>query len=461
MQRFTCLSLFILLWTLPAVSQLTVNRLRTENLTDPLSLDSKSPRFSWQLQAPGRNELQTAYEVRVISRPGARDPLWTSGKVSSSASVQVAYKGPELQSGRRYFWQVRVWDNKGRTSPWSEEAWWQMGLLHPEDWKARWIRPASGSAGNPLLRTTFTVKRSIASAVVYITAHGLYEADVNGHRIGDAYLTPGWTSYKKRLQYQAYDVSSLIRPGQNAIGALLGNGWYRGTIGFDTQHDVYGKDNSLLLQLIIRYRDGPTDTIATGPDWRASTGEVRSSEIYNGERIDHRLTRKGWTEPGYDATGWTPVETEDFTLGNLIATANEPIRKHEVFHPVRLLTTPKGEQVIDFGQNLVGWVVVTISGRAGDSLCISHAEVLDKEGNFYTENLRSARAEDTFVLSGAANGPETFEPHFTFHGFRYIRISGWKGPIDTADFKAVALYSDMAKTGSFSCSNPLVNQLQH
>ncbi|HXD76448.1 MAG TPA: family 78 glycoside hydrolase catalytic domain, partial [Puia sp.] len=340
---------------------------------------------------------------------------------------------------------------------------------------------AAGEAANPLLRTTFTIGRSVASATVYITAHGLYEARLNGHRIGDAYLTPGWTSYRKRLQYQTYDVTSLIRSGRNAIGALLGNGWYRGTIGFDTQHDVYGKDISLLLQLIVRYRDGRTDTIATGPGWRSSTGEVRSSENYNGEKIDHRLTKNGWSEPGYDDTQWAPAQPEEFPLANLIASSSQPVRKHEIFHPLRLITTPKGERVIDFGQNLVGWVVVRIKGNRGDSIRISHAEVLDKEGNFYTENLRSARAEDTFILrgsgevpvgsgagvadgsgsSGASGTAELFEPHFTFHGFRYIRIDDWKGPVDTADFTAVALYSDMPKTGSFSCSNPLLNQLQH
>jgi alpha-L-rhamnosidase len=492
----------MLLSGLSAFCQPVLIHLQTENLSNPIGLDSRSPRLSWQLQSPDRNELQTAYEIRVSEHSDNKDPFWNSGKVTSGQSVQVAYTGPELQSAKRYYWQVRVWDNKGRVSAWSEKAQWQMGLLRPEDWKARWIQPAAESPdaspaspgtgphpdqpspaspgqprANPLLRTGFTVNRSIASAIVYITAHGLYEAQLNGHRIGDAYLTPGWTSYNKRLQYQAYDVTGLIRKGGNAIGVLLGNGWYRGTIGYDWQQDVYGKDLSLLLQLVIHYKDGRSDTIATGPGWRSATGEVRTSEIYNGERIDHRLEKAGWTLPDYNDTAWAPVQTAVFPLNNLIATGNEPVRKQEIFHPVRLLTTPKGEQVIDFGQNLVGWVIVKIKGRAGDSLCLTHAEVLDKSGNFYTDNLRKAKAEDVYILGGgngltspspSANGatpgsatPESFEPHFTFHGFRYVRIEGWKGPIDTADFTAVALYSDMPRTGSFECSNPLINQLQH
>jgi len=464
MQRHTCLAIALLVCSLPSFCQLTLRHLQTENLANPLCIDSKSPRFSWQLQSPDRNEMQTAYEIRVSSRPDGKDRVWTSGKVDSAASVHVEYSGPELQSGKRYFWQVRVWDNKGRVSPWSEHAWWQMGLLRPQDWKARWIRPAdtAGDAANPLLRTRFTVSRPIASATVYITAHGLYEATLNGQRVGDTYLTPGWTSYNKRLQYQAYEISGLLHNGPNAIGAMLGNGWYRGVIGFTNNRNVYGHDVSLLLQLVIRYKDGRSDTIATGPDWRSSTGEVRTAEIYNGERIDHRLAKSGWSLPEYDDSHWAIVQTEDFPLNNLLATINEPIRKHETFPALRLITTPKGEQVIDFGQNLVGWVVVRLKGHPADSILLSHAEVLDKAGNFYTDNLRAAKAEDTYIPGGQGNSDtEVFEPHFTFHGFRYVRVEGWKGPVDISDFTAVALYSDMPKTGSFTSSDPLINQLQH
>jgi len=466
MQRYTCLLTALLVSALPAFCQMTVSHLQTEDLTNPLSVDSKAPRFSWQIRSAERSELQTAYEILVSSHPDGKFPVWNSGKIASSASIQVDYSGPRLQSGKRYYWKVRVWDNQDHVS-WSELAWWQMGLLRPDDWKARWIQPRDTSRddGNPLLRTRFNVSRPIAAATVYITAHGLYEARLNGQRIGDACLTPGWTSYNKRLQYQAYDVTGLLHKGPNAIGAMLGNGWYRGTIGFDTQHNVYGRDNSLLLQLVILYRDGTSDTICTGPDWRSATGEVRSAEIYNGERIDHRLARTGWSLPGYDDTQWIPVQTEDFPLSNLIATANEPVRKHETFPALRLISTPKGEQVLDFGQNLVGWVIVRLKGHPADSLRLSHAEVLDKQGNFYTDNLRKAKAEDVYILGNGQNaadtGYEVFEPHFTFHGFRYVRIEGWRGPIDISDFTAVALYSDMPKTGSFTCSDPLVNQLQH
>ena len=470
--------LCLLLSGFSAISQPVLQYLQTENLSDPICVDAKVPRLSWQLQSAERGVLQTAYEIRVSGRSDGKDVVWASGKVASRQSVQVDYSGPGLQAGKRYYWQVRVWDNKSRLSAWSERAWWQMGLPEPANWVAQWIQPdlpasgsgagasgdqpgsAAGTSGaNPLLRTTFTARRSVASATIYITAHGLYEAQINGRRIGDAYLTPGWTSYNKRLQYQAYDVTDMIRQGRNAIGVMLGNGWYRGTIGYDWQHNVYGKDISLLLQLVIRYKDGHTDTVATGPGWRSSTGEVLYAEIYNGETIDHRKEKTGWALPGYDDAAWTTVKTETFPMDNLVATINEPVKKHEKFHPIKLLTTPNGDRVIDFGQNLVGWVVVKIKGNAGDSLRLSHAEVLDKEGNFYTENLRRAKAQDLFILKGGET--EVFEPHFTFHGFRYVRVEGWKGLLDPADFTAVALYSDMPKTGSFECSDALVNQLQH
>lgn len=461
MKKSTFVLPFLLLFCLPALAQLSVEKLQTENLPDPLAIDSRSPRLSWQLVSGERGILQTAYEIKVGDRPNGGGVVWNSGKVTSDQSLQVVYGGAELQSGRRYYWQVRVWDNKGRSSPWSQPAWWQMGLLSPGDWTAQWIEAGGGfdSTRSPLLRKSFTAGKGIASAIVYVTAHGLYEAQVNGRKIGDAYLTPGWTSYNKRLQYQAYDVTGLIRPGSNAIGAMLGSGWYRGYIGFDWQHNYYGRDLSLLLQLVITYKDGHTEKVLSGPDWRSAYGEVLRSEIYNGETIDHREEKQGWCQPAYDAGGWAGVKTGDYSKADLVATINEPVKKQEVFHAKKVLVTPKGEQVIDFGQNLTGWVIVRTKGRAGDSILLSHAEVLDKEGNFYTDNLRRAKAEDVFILKGGEE--ETFEPHFTFHGFRYIRIKGPGGTIDPGDFTAVALCSAMPETGNFECSNPLINQLQH
>ncbi|HEY4107795.1 family 78 glycoside hydrolase catalytic domain [Puia sp.] len=452
----------LLLAALSASSQVSVSHLLTENLPDPISVDSKLPRLSWQLSSPDRNELQTAYEIQVSDRPSGGGSVWNSGKVASDHSLFIDYGGPAPEAGKKYFWRVRVWDNKGRSSEWSKMASWQMGLLTPADWKAQWIQAAGKeepSQPSPLLRTAFTANNGIASATAYITAHGLYEAQLNGHRVGDAYLTPGWTSYQKRLQYQAYDVTGLIHPGKNAVGAMLGSGWYRGYIGFEQQHNFYGSDLSLLFQLVIRYKNGHTDTVVSDGRWKSSLGEVLHSELYDGEIVDHRKEQKDWSLPDFNDGSWGGVETAASPKDNLIATINQPVTKHETIRGSKLLTTPKGEKVIDFGQNLTGWVTVKIKGRTGDSIRLSHAEVLDKEGNFYTDNLRRAKAQDVFILKGGEE--EVFEPRFTFHGFRYIRVEGSTGPVDPADFTAVVLYSDMPKTGEFTCSNTLIDQLQH
>ena len=314
-------------------------------------------------------------------------------------------------------------------------------------------------AGKPVVSKEFSSGKKISSATVYITAHGLYEAQVNGQRIGDAYLTPGWTSYHTRLQYQTYDVTNLVKNGTNAIGVTLGNGWYRGIIGFSNSINVYGKDIALLLQLVIKYTDGSSQTVASDDTWKSSTGTIRYAEIYNGETDDAGLNKKGWAMSGYDDKSWSGVAADTFGYDNLLATYNEPVKKHEMFAAKRLFNTPKGEHVIDFGQNLVGWVVLKVRGKKGDTIRISHAEVLDKNGNFYTDNLREAKAQDIYILSG--DGEETFEPHFTWNGFQFIKIEGYPGELKPENFTAVTLYSDMPPTGTFSTNNALINQLQH
>ncbi|HWZ16039.1 MAG TPA: glycoside hydrolase family 78 protein [Mucilaginibacter sp.] len=442
-------------------AQVTVRHLLTENQVDPLSIDVLTPRFSWQLFAGDKRDvMQTAYEIRV--KKGGHD-AWKTGKVKSDRSVYVPYQGEALVSGQKYTWQVRVWDNSGKASDWSAPATWQMGLLTPADWKAEWITPGyvedSVYRPSPMFRKNFSLTKKIRSAVAYITAHGLYEAQINGHRVGDAYLTPGWTSYNKRLQYQAYDVTSLLQRGDNAVGAILGNGWYRGYIGFNPKPGFYGKDIALLFQLQVTYTDGTTDYIGSDGSWKSSTGPVRFAEIYYGATIDNRLQQKDWATINFDDKNWSGVKVQSFPKDILVATINEPVRKHEIFKPVKVFKTPKGEKVIDFGQNLVGWVQMKVSGKAGDKITISHAEVVDKAGNFYTDNLRTARSQDVYILKGG--GEEIFEPQFTWQGFRYIKVEGTPGDLKPENFTAVALYSDMVPAGTFSCSNTMINQLQH
>ncbi len=439
--------------------QLVVKNLLCENRSNPVGIGAAQPRFSWQLQTDKRNAKQTAYEVRVNT---GKEAVWKSGKVNSDQSVYVSYAGSNLKSGNSYQWQVRVWDNNGKASSWSEAAHFKMALLDKSDWKAKWIIPGyqeDSLRASPLFRKLFTVDKKVVSATAYISAHGLYEAQINGQRIGDAYLTPGWTSYKKRLQYQVYDVTQLLRNGKNAIGATLGSGWYRGLIGWTNGLNVYGKDIALLLQVDITYSDGTSESIISNENWKSSTGSIIYSEIYNGETVDARKEKKGWSMPEFDDSDWAAAKTADFSMDNLVATENELVKKHETFSPVKIITTPKGEKVIDFGQNLVGWVIMKVRGNSGDRVILSHAEVLDKKGNFYTDNLRAAKAQDNYILKGGEE--ETFEPHFTWQGFRYVRVEGYPGEMKPENFTAVALYSDMTPSGEFTSSNPIINQLQH
>jgi len=463
MRKIACLFISMQLLFISSFAQLTIQNLLVENSHNPIGLDITAPRFSWQLVSDKRNTAQTAYEIQVFTPEKGKTPAWSSGKIISAQSVFVPYSGNALQSGKKYKWQVQVWDNTSQQPVKSDTAYFQMALLNTNDWKAKWIEPGytedSVMRPSPLFRKQFFTTKKIASATAYITAHGLYEAQINGQRISDAYFTPGWTSYNKRLQYQVYDVTNMISKGNNAIAVSLGNGWYRGIIGFSNNHNVYGKDIALLFQLEITYSDGTTETVISDGSWKSSTGAIRYAEIYNGETIDAREEKKGWALTGYDDASWSSVKVANHPMNVLIATANELIKKKETFKPVKIFKTPKGEQVIDFGQNLVGWVTLKVKGNAGDKIVVSHSEVIDKEGNFYTTNLRAAKAQDTYILKGG--GEEIFEPHFTWHGFQFIKVEGYPGELKPENFTAVALYSDMQPTGSFSSSNALVNQLQH
>lgn len=455
---FVCL-LSLFAFTLNA--QLSIDGLVCEHLTNPIGIDAMPLRFGWKINSTQQNVMQQAYEIKLISEGRIR---WQSGKVISGRSVDVLYSGPSLKSGNAYTWQVRVWDQSGKISNWSAPAHFRLGILDPKEWQAQWIssnevedarmRPAQ------YFRNEFSAPKKIRDAVMFVTAHGMYEAWINGSRVGDAFLTPGWTSYKSRLQYQVYDVTNLLQSGKNALGLIVANGWYRGFLAWNDHKNIYGDRLGVKMQLRITYQDGTEAWVRTDDQWKSSTGAIRYAEIYHGETIDARAVQKGWDKVAFNDQQWTKVKVDTDPAGeHLIATENEPVRKHEIFQPIKIFESPKGEQLIDFGQNLVGWVQLKVRGNAGDTIRIYHAEVLDKKGNFYTDNLRAAKATATFILDG--NGEENFESHFTFYGFRYIKVEGVKGSLQADNFKAVALYSDMKPTGTFTSSHLLLNQLQH
>ena len=459
MKRFTLSTLFLLLFCCVLSAKLVVTDLKVEGMTDPIGLDNTNPLFSWILHSDERGVMQSAYEIEVFENAECSgSPLWMSGKVVSDQSISVPYGGPSLQPSSRYYWRVKVWDNKHQSAT-SEVALWQTGLMNPANWKAQWIETSDNNPDEtrcPYFRSEFEVGKAIKSATAYLTSRGVYEAYLNDNRIGDAYFTPGWTNYNKRLQYQAYDVTNLLQDGPNIIGAVVGNGWYKGRLASVKGKNIYGDRLGLLCQLEILYEDGSKDIVITDSDWKSSFGPIMLSEIYDGETYDACKVLQGWLGVDYDTTNWLSVKQANYSFDNLIATYNQPVKQHEVFTTDSVITTPKGEMVLDFGQNLVGWERIRLKGNKGDTVRIYHAEVLDKDGNFYTANLRGAKSTITSILSG---GEGLFEPHFTFSGLSFLKFDGIED-INPDDVEVIALYSDMPHAGDFYCSHPLVNQLQ-
>ena len=477
--RLFAVAMITLVWGLAAVSssqrapvpeagRISVAELRTEYAANPVGIDVREPRLSWQLRSADRGVMQTAYQLQVadserVVRSG-KGVAWDSGVVKSGESVNVVYAGPPVQSGRRYFWRVRVWDGGGVPSAWSEPAFWEMGLLQPSDWKASWIEPdlqedIKTSGPSPMLRRDFVVKGGVERARAYVTSHGLYEMAINGQRVGDAVLTPGWTSYNKRLQYQTYDVTALLKQGPNAVGVALGNGWYRGNLAWDDKRNIYGNRLGLLMQIVITYRGGRQEIVSSDTAWKASAGPILMSEIYHGETYDARLEKPGWSSPGFADRDWGAVKVVEHRKDHLVAPAGPPVRRTGEIKPIKILKTPAGDTVLDMGQNMVGWVRLKVEGAAGTTVTLRHAEVLDKQGNFYTENLRAAKQTVRYTLKGG--GTETYEPHFTFQGFRYVAVDGYPGQLTLDSLTGVVLHSDMTPAGTFETSKPLVNQLQH
>lgn len=442
---------------------LEITKLTCEYQSAPLGLDELYPRFGWQLRSDKRGVMQTAYHIQVALDNTFSALVWDSGSVKSDASTHVTYNGSALRCCTRYFYRIAAWDNYGECTGWSDIAWWETGLLSSNGWCAEWIgctgEQEEKLEASPLYRKMFRIDKQIVSARVYVSALGLYELHLNGKRVGDWLFTPGWTSYGERIQYQTYDVTSFLKHGDNTIGAILGNGWYAGYIAYTGEKAFYGDRRGLILQMHIKYTDGTERVVRTDDTWKTSFGPIQMSEIYHGETYDARLEKNGWDESEYRDDGWSNAIVLNHSKEILVAQQCQPVRVVRELPVLRTQLAPNGEVILDFGQNLTGFVRMKVKGKRGDCVTIRHGEELKENGDLYTENLRTARQTTTYYLKGT--GVEVYTPHFSFQGFRYIAVSGYPGTIGPENFVACVVTSDLPITGEFKCSDEMVNQLQH
>lgn len=452
-------------------------RLRCEYRQDPLGIDAAAPRLSWILESGRRGARQRAFQVLVAGSAAAlaadRGDLWDSGRVTSGESIQIAYTGRPLAARQECWWKVRVWDDRGRPSAWSEPARWSMGLLAPSDWRADWIAappavtPRTGELvlpPPPHFRKGFQVAgRPVRRAVAYVSALGLYELRLNGRRVGEDCFTPGWTDYHRRVYYLTYDVTHLLRPGENALGAQVADGWYSGYVGFallvrkPRARELYGDRPRLRAQLEIEYEDGERQVVATDPTWKTRTGGTLEADMLMGETHDARRELTGWDAPGYRDANWQPAVRADAGQAAVEAYPGVPVRRAGELRPVAVTEPKPGVFIFDLGQNFAGWARLRARGPGGTRITLRFGEMLHADGTLMTENLRKARATDAYVLRGGAE--ETWEPRFTYHGFRYVEVTGFPGRPGPEAITGIVAHSDAPLAGSFECSDPVVNRL--
>ncbi len=457
------------------------HHLTCEYASASLGIDTGRPRFSWWMDDPRPGAAQTAYQLQVATGASFDEAslTWDTGEVESTTSVLVEYAGNALQSLTRYWFRVRLCDHRHEWGGWSDACWFETAFLDGAEWSASWIGPTDDDSDDggppPCLRTGFAVGGTVARARLYVAARGLVELSINGTRVGDDVLVPGWTDYNKRCQYLTYDVTGLVTSGDNAMGAILGDGWYCGRIARIRDGErLFGSRPQLLCELHIAAADGKKTVICSDKSWIWRTGPILASDIYDGEAYDAREELTEWDAGATDAAGlkagkgWNAVRVIGPALCSwdgsttsppaLDAKVVPPPRRVRELTPVAQSEPEPGRHVFDLGQNITGWARVRLSGTAGTTVTLRFAEMLNPDGTLYVENLRSAKATDTYTC--ASDAEFTYEPRFTFHGFRYIEVSGVSAIPQPEQVTGLVVHNDLEQTGSFSCSHPKVNQLQ-
>jgi alpha-L-rhamnosidase len=476
---------------------LEVEGLKCEYRVNPLGLDTPRPRLSWLLESRERGQRQTAYQVLAATTPDllskGKGDLWDSGKVASGESVQVVYGGQPLRPGQRVYWKVRAWDHEDRPSGYSPAAWWEMGLLAPADWRGAWItrkraEPLSEDKmfeddPGPMFRKEFLIGKKISRARIYVSGLGYYELHLNGQRVGDRVLDPGWTTYSKRVLYSSYDVTDQVKRGQNALGVMLGNGWFNplplrlwGHIN-PREHLTVGEPR-VIVQLVAEFADGTSQTIVTDESWKVGNGPILRNSVYLGEVYDTRKEQPGWDRPGFDDSGWPQAARATEPLGPLQAQSAPPIRVTRTLKPVKLTEPKPGVWIFDLGQNFAGWARLRVQGPSGTRVRLRYGELLYPDGtlngmtavcgqikqggpNYRYDGIgapKTAWQAEEYILKG--QGEEVYRPRFTYHGFRYVEVTGFPGKPTLGALEGLRLNSDVTSVGSFTCSNERFNRIQ-
>jgi len=432
--------------------------LTVERFSNPIGIDVRQPRFAWQLS----DGSQSAYQLQVLDSGGVT--VWDTLRCESGTSTYVTYAGPLLVARAEYTWRVRVWTTDGAESDWASGT-FEMGLLEPTDWSAEWIshlvldthsapEHMQPFAPTPLLRRSFQLTSTPRRARLYITALGLYEANVNSQRVGQEYLTPGWTDYQQRIQYQVYDVAAQLREGDNSLAVRLGDGWYTGSVGAWGRRR-YGDRPALLAQLEVELPSEERLTVVSDHGWRTADGGTWLNDLQHGERTDFRNEPTGWTAPGFDDGGWQPAVRRAPPGARLVAACDAGVRIVDRLRAVSVNSVGADRHIVDLGANAAGVVRLNLNGSAGQHVILRHAEALDERGELYVENLRGAQQQDEYIL--AESGPVSLVPRFTFHGFRYAEVSGVAAPLE-AELEVMSSASQ--PVGTFTCSDPRVEKLQ-
>ena len=460
---------------LPGAELLRLADLRCEYLVDPLGIDVGKPRLSWQLESGQRGQKQTAYRLLVASSKEQLDKntgdLWDTGKVDSDQSIHVVYDGKKLTSRMQCFWKVMVWDKDGKPSTPSEPAEWSMGLLKVVDWQgAKWIgiekqdSATNRSKGNRTrlparyLRREFEATKQVVRATAYVCGLGFFDLHINGRKVGDHMMDPALTGYRKRAFYVTFDAGDYLVKGKNCIGVVLGNGRY-----FAPREKSPGNVKSmgypkLMMQMRVEYRDGTTQDIVTGPDWRITTeGPIRSNNEFDGEEYDARMEMPGWDRVGFDDSKWKNVELVSPPGGVLRSQMIEPMRIVEIRKPEKITSPKPGMYIVDMGQSYYGSVRLKVSGPAGTRVQMRTAYNVNPDGTLRMRDNRTAFSSDLYFLKG--KGRETWSPRFRGQGYRYVEVTGFPGEPKVDNFEGLIIHTDFEKHGDFYCSNPLINRI--